>query len=262
MLVLYLDEFGHAGAWDPTDPRHRHHPLFGLAGIAIECAKARDLDRGYFRLKSAFYRREIEQAWLNQGKRAERFEPKQLKDRRDLRFAKEVLHLVGNLGACVVAHGRAKPVGAKDHSEMALYNSVMQGSLRRFDGVIAAAGAASGIIIADRRSEASDTALLASAQSYLFSRNGVRRVAETPLLVRSDWHHGVQAADTVGRVVAAVHRYRADGDQAFLGFEQRFGPLLDSLTVGTGSMRDSVYVGRRRRSRLPPGATPPAQGPT
>jgi hypothetical protein len=86
MVLLYLDEFGHAGAWNPTDPRHRHHPLFGLGGIVLECRKARDFDRWYFRLKTTYYAPEIERAWREEGKRAERFEPKQLSDRRDFRF--------------------------------------------------------------------------------------------------------------------------------------------------------------------------------
>lgn len=247
MLLLYLDEFGHAGAWDPADPKHRHHPLFGLGGIAIQCAKARDLDRTYFRLKTGFYKYEIEQAWRRDGKRAERFEPKQMDCRRDIRFAREVLYAVSNLGGAIVAHGVAKPVGVRNHKPVAFYNSIMQGVLRSFDGVIRAMAAESGIIIADRRSEASDTDLLGSAQSYLFSHQfELRRVAETPLLVRSDWHHGVQAADTVGRVLGGLFRYRAAGEQEFRCYEQRFGSIVDHMTVTIGRRLGidlkSVYV--------------------
>lgn len=249
MLLLYLDEFGHAGAWDPADPRHRHHPLFGLGGAAIECAKAREFDRAYFRLKTTYYEREIERAWRSEGKRAERFEPKQMYDRRDFRFASELLRCISGLGGCIVAHGMAKPVGSKSHNEVAFYNSIMQGILRTFDAVITSRGAASGIIVADRRSESTDTNLLASAQSYLYSHSHEsRRVAETPLLVRSDWHHGVQAADTVGRVLGGLFRYRAAGDRKYVDYEHRFGKLVDSLSLTIanrmGIRMTSVYVRR------------------
>jgi hypothetical protein len=259
MLILYLDEFGHAGAWDPSDHRHCHHPLFGLGGIAVECARARDLDRGYFRLKERYYKHEDASAWKDRGKRAERFEPKQLRDRRDRRFATEVLYLVRELRGCIVAYGCAKVIGIRRHDETALYNKTMQGALRNFDGVIAASGAATGIIVADRRSEPSDMLLLASAQSYLYSKPTVRRVAETPFLVRSDWHHGVQAADTIGRVLAAVHRYRADGDLTYQPLERTFGPLLDTLTMPIGRFRESVFIRRRQKLLAPSAVTAPTR---
>ncbi|HZZ86224.1 MAG TPA: DUF3800 domain-containing protein [Anaeromyxobacteraceae bacterium] len=254
MLILYLDEFGHAGAWDPSDPAHRHHPLFGLAGIVVECAKARDLDRGYLHLKRSYYRYEIERTWRGQGKREERFEPKQLSSRRDRRFAIGVLQLVRRLGGRLIVHGLAKRIGVRTHDERALYHSVMQGALRAFDAVIEASGAASGIVIADRRSETADTALLESAQSYLFSnQHRVGRVAETPLLVRSDWPHGVQAADTVGRVVASVHRYRTLGEPSHAAADREFGDWLDALSADIAGKLSSVYVRKPTRGLGPDG---------
>ena len=67
MFILYADEFGHDGIWDPADPQHRHHPLFGLAGAAVPGDRCRDFDRGYLRLKESYYKFEIARATVVKG---------------------------------------------------------------------------------------------------------------------------------------------------------------------------------------------------
>lgn len=248
MYLLYLDEFGHDGLWNPNDPAHAHHPNFGLAGIAVSGARVRELDRGYLALKLQYFKFEIERDWRAKNQRPERFEPKQLKNRRDLRFAADVLGLVKKLDAYVFVQGIAKPVGpVKDGNTDALYGSLAQRMLQGFERFLrnkAGHKLGCGMIVMDRRDEARDLKLLASAQSHLFSATGrlsYERIVETPLLVRSDWYHGVQAADTVARVAGCIYRYRETQDPKLQKFAGRLQPLLTEV-AWTHDRFSSIHV--------------------
>jgi Protein of unknown function (DUF3800) len=234
MFLLYADEFGHDGIWDPLDPRHNHHPLFGLAGFVIPVQKWRDLDRGYLQIKRNFYAHEIirEEA---KGTRPERYEAKELSDRRDIRFTNAAISLLHSLGAHTFIQGNKKPIGGPHHSD-ALYGSITQRLMDSFETYMRnrASKKSKGMIVLDRRAEQRDVQLLFSAQSYLFSAKNLpgsfERLIETPLLVRSEWHHGIQAADTLARAIGKIYRYRLCGEQAYKKFQDKLGTQLDTLT--------------------------------
>ena len=252
MYILYLDEFGHAGAWAPGNPRHNHHPLFGLAGFAIDGNNWKDLDRGFLRLKANFYRNEIRRKQLLEGLRPERYEPKKLRSRRDKRFASELLDLVARCNGKVFAYGRGKRVGLAGHSEEGLYTTTVQGALRQFEKYLrntAGRNVGKGVIVMDRRQEVQNQYVLASAQSYLFARPGAAppfdRLTEIPLLVPSEYYHGIQAADMIGRVVAAVYRYRLAGQHNYSWADRQFGARLDACNANYGAWR-SVYLWQER----------------
>lgn len=248
MYLLYLDEFGHPGPYVPTDKRYQHHPLFGFAGFAIPGDRWRDFDRSYLRLKCRLYKKEIARAQVLQGIRAERFEPKQLKDRRDVRFVSLVMDLVGKNNGCVFAHGCLKKSTPKTHSYEGLYNSLMQAVLRSFEKYLrdkAGKGLGRGVVIMDRRHEAQNGRVLASAQSHLFSDPVFRqpdvRIVEIPLLVPSEWHHGVQAADGIGRAIGAIYWYRRMNNVRFKKYDRDLGPTVRAHTHTIGGWH-SVHV--------------------
>lgn len=249
VYLLYLDEFGHAGRWQPGNPRHSHHPLFGLAGVAIDGERWHDLDRGFLRLKYLYFAREIRTEQVRHGLRAERYEAKDLRpgNRRDLRFARDLLFLLQHLGATVFAYGQAKPAGVP-HSEEALYTSTVQGAMKQFEKFLrnrAGKKVGRGVIVLDRRNETKNAIVMGSAQSYLFSsvvQTPFERLIETPLLVPSEWYHGVQAADMVCRIIAALYRFRAAKQASFQWAENSLGTLVDTLTARVGIDWASVYV--------------------
>jgi hypothetical protein len=250
VFLLYLDEFGHPGPYDPSDTRHRHHPLFGFAGVAIEATSWRDLDRSFLRLKLRYYAEEIRKAQIVAGIRPERWEPKQLRSRRDRRFAADVLGLVRSCRGTLFAYGCVKRASPRAHGAHALYNSQVQGALEtyeRFLRSIADRQRGQGVAIVDRRSESQNQLVLESAQSHLFANPYMRqadaRVIETPLLVATEWYHGVQLADVVGGVVGAAFRARALGDASFAWAEQQFGRRIDSLSF-TEAGWSTVFVRR------------------
>jgi hypothetical protein len=86
----------------------------------------------------------------------------------------------------------------------------------------------------DQRDPVKDVKLLSSLQSQLFSIEfDVRRIAETPLLVPSEWYHGVQAADTIARVAGAVFRTRyGPADK----HARKAADRLDTLLTDSGEM--------------------------
>lgn len=252
MILMYADEFGHDGVYDPADPNRRHHPLFGLAGFVLRAHRWRDLDRRYLRLKQAFYAREIQRQALATGLRAERFEPKdlQLNNRRDVRFTHHVFDALMNVQAVVFAYGLRKPVAAP-HNSPALYGNTTQGLMRALEKFVRATAGhheRRAMLVIDRRQERRDVEVLASAQSYLFSaadvHGGFQRVIESPLLVRSEWHHGIQVADNICRVIGRVFAYRTDpaGQAAWQPFDTEFGHRIDGLTHHIAPKWQSVWV--------------------
>lgn len=241
MYILYLDEFGHPGPYVPTDKRFQHHPLFGFAGFVIPGDKWRDFDRSYFRLKRRLYKREIARAQVLHGTRAERFEPKRLKDRRDIRFISLVMALIGKSNGCIFARGCVKKSTPKSHSYDGLYNGLMQVTLRAFEKYLrdkAGKARGRGIVIMDRRHESQNVRVLASAQSYLFSdlmfRQPDVRVTEIPLLVPSEWHHGVQAADGIGRAIGSIYWHRRMKNGHFKKYDVSLGPIVRAHTHTIG----------------------------
>lgn len=249
MFLLYLDEFGHAGAWDPSDPRHAHHPLFGLAGLAVDGARWRDVDRGYLRLKEQFYAAEIERKRTLEGLRAERYEPKRMRSRRDRRFAVAVLEMIRDAGGTLFAYGCVKHQPPSEHSEPALYHSCVRGALLQFEKFLRQKGRhyGRGIVILDRRNEDQNEKVLSGAQGVLFSHPHLRgpntRILETPLLIPSEWYHGAQAADTVGRAIGALYRWRVLKEPKFSWAEEAVGGLIDSLAYNI-SPWSTVFVRR------------------
>jgi hypothetical protein len=239
MYILYLDEFGHAGIWDPGDPKHQHHPLFGLGGVCLEASQIKSFDRGFLRLKASFYQNEIRQVHAATGLRKERFEPKRLRSRRDRRFAKSVLGLVENLNGTVFARGVVKPVGNAAHNERALYTTTMQGLMQQYERFLRQAAGrvrGRGIIVLDERAASQDEILLASAQSFLYSAVApFDRLVEAPLLVPSEWYHGVQAADSICRVIAALFRFRCANAANFAWAQNDFGAQVDRLNRPIGN---------------------------
>lgn len=249
MYLLYLDEFGHPGPYIPSDRRYRHHPLFGFAGFVVEGSRWRDFDRSFLRLKGTYYANEIETARTLGGIRPERYEPKKLRSRRDIRFVADVMGLVGRCGGCVFAYGCVKHGSdPSKHSYTGLYNSHVQGALRQFEKFLrdsAGRTRGRGVVIMDRRTETQNERVLESAQSHLFSspvfRRGDVRVIETPLLVPSEWYHGVQAADVIGRAVARIYWHRKLGNPKLERYDDRLGPVLKAHTHSIGGWH-SVYV--------------------
>ena len=216
MYLLFLDEFGHEGAYDEgAGSRHMHHPLFGLAGCCVPGQHLRNLDRGFLRLKQRYFAPELAQA-AQRGQRAEQWECKSLRigDRTHAGFARDVLSLIGQAQGWVQAIGRVKHAGVLDHDSRALYTTVVQESMWVFEQALRKAAAVpdgTGVIIMDRRSEGKDNNVLASSKSYYFcppAGRAFERLVEGPMLVPSEYYHGVQVADVVARVVGSVYRWR------------------------------------------------------
>ncbi len=74
-------------------------------------------------------------------------------------------------------------------------------------------------MVADRRSEAKDPTVIASAQSHLFSNSNAglpafTQIIESSLVVDSKYCHGVQVAEIVCGILGGLFRRRRDGRNA------------------------------------------------
>lgn len=245
MYILYLDEFGHPGPYDPADPSAGHHPLFGFAGFAIPSDEVRGFDRSFLRRKQSFYSKEIGDS----DDRSERYEPKRITGRRDMRFAQEVVYRISEWGGFLFATGCQKTTRTpQEHSRKGLYTSTVQASLRSFERYLRDGpdeGVARGMVIMDRRQQRANLRVLEAAQTHLFSHEYFRRenvgISETPVLVHSHWYHGIQAAHVIGQLVGKIYWYRRLGESRFKKFEDHLGGVLDSAAQHMGGW-SSIYI--------------------
>jgi len=108
-----------------------------------------------------------------------------------------------------------------------------------------------GSIIMDRRNDALNSVVLGAAQSFIFGRamdnygRPLDRIVEAPLLVPSEWYHGIQMADMIGRAMSAVNLHRLGLQRGLAKFEAILGPKLDAFaytkeTWGTVYLKTSV----------------------
>ncbi len=254
MHLLYLDEFGHNGVFDPALPNHQHSPIFGLGGVFVQDAAWRELDRGYLRLKLAFFRNEI----ANSGERPERWEfkgttistPSKQKNRRNHRFALAVLGLLKRLDCLVIAKGKVKRHGLS-HDPVAVYTSTMQGVMRSMETCLRNLPGGKqgvGLMVADQRTESKNLTVIASAQSHLFSNTDAglpafTQIIESPLVVDSKYYHGVQVADIVCGILGGLFRWRRAQTYSanYQAIENRYGTYIDRLTHTRGHWK-SVWV--------------------
>jgi hypothetical protein len=99
--------------------------------------------------------------------------------------------------------------------------------------------------VMDRRTEAQNRRVLESAQSLLFSDPTFRqphvRMVETPLLVPSEWYHGVQAAQMIGQAVGKVYWHQRIGTVKYRRFDNKLGWVLRQHTHSIENWR-SVYI--------------------
>jgi hypothetical protein len=248
MYLLYLDEFGHEGVYDPADPRKQSSPIFGLGGVLVSDEKWKALDRGYLDLKRYFFANEIR----NCGDRPERWEfkgntlstPSKQSNRRNQRFGIAVLDLLKRCDCTIVGKGFVKRVGTS-HDAIATYTSIVQGIMRSAEKIMRQkAGRQKGVclMVMDRRNEENDRLVVESAQSHLFS-NGFQRILESPLVVDSQHYHGVQAADIVCGILGGLLRWRKTPriSSGYSEIEPRYGNRVDTLTMSIDYWR-SIWI--------------------
>jgi hypothetical protein len=115
----------------------------------------------------------------------------------------------------------------------------MQGLMQQYERFLRQAAGrvrGRGIIVLDERAASQDEILLASAQSFLYSAVApFDRLVEAPLLVPSEWYHGVQAADSICRVIAALFRFRCANAANFAWAQNDFGAQVDRLNRPIGN---------------------------
>lgn len=92
----------------------------------------------------------------------------------------------------------------------------------------------------DQRNARLNDVVLASCQSFLFSRD-IERIVETPLLVPSEWYHGVQCADSIGRIISAVFRWRYLEEEKYQIAAEMLGETVDGLAAVYGEW-SSVWI--------------------
>ena len=136
------------------------------------------------------------------------------------------------------------------HRDHAIYIGCVQNSMLNFEKYLkdrAGRKTGQGLIIMDRRNDALNSIVLGAAQSFIFGRaldefgRPIDRIVEAPLLVPSEWYHGIQMADMIGRTMAAVHLHRLGLQRGLAKIEAILGPKLDAFAYIKETWR-TVYL--------------------
>lgn len=160
------------------------------------------------------------------------------------KFATRLLRQLSDHGCFLFAAVQVKPPNYAAHDRTALYGSLTQAILKGYDRFLEKNGdqASTGTVVMDERERNLNCSLLASAQSYLFSK-GLLNITDTPYLVDSRWYPGVQIADNVNGVLHSLFRTRFGGaaGAAYESAEALFGSDVDALNWVDGDWT-SIYV--------------------
>ena len=170
--------------------------------------------------------------------------PSKQQNRRNQQFAFRVLDLLKQLDCTIVGKGKVKTVGSGIDSD-ALYTSIVQGVMQTLEKslkIMSSKREGTGLMVIDRRGESWDKQVIASAQSFLFSKLNSQgfpmfeRIVESPLVVDSEYYHGVQVADIVCGLLGGVFRWRRCPaiSQKYQSIDRRYGTKIDALTRKIG----------------------------
>ncbi len=205
--IFYIDESGTKGSHvNPVHPSKT--PIFTLTGLAIPLDYWRALDRQYLILKTKFFKTEMQKSplrrehWEVKGQQLCRAANKN--NRRNEKYINALFKLIslyeGKLFACTTIKNLSKPI-----NPTSLYTKSLQVLLERFNYFIEENKSLdSGIMIADRSSNAFDKQVAKSHMSYVFGHGTgkeLTNMVEAPLFADSELSAGLQIVDNISSLV-------------------------------------------------------------
>lgn len=256
--ALYVDESGSPERLDLPVAKGQT-PVFTLAGVALPLDRWRDYDRDYLRLKTQFFRKEIDQSskthhtWEVKGNYL--FAPRNAGSDRNSVFSHRVLDLIQHYNGAIIAVSFIKD-HKRNTSAKSLYTKGLQILSERFD-IFLRENNSRGIMIVDSRmahmnpGQGVDYTVAQSYLSFVFGNEEgqqLKRLSEAPLFADSAITAGIQIADIVAALVYAnnyqlkISPEGGDPSQGILDYRhvRRFWPRLNE----TQFQSEKEYQGR------------------
>jgi len=258
MYISYLDEFGHIGPYVARDdPRFKTHPVFGIGGVVLPMAKARELAMFFFKLKCSLLAFEIERdqvhpaRWEKKGSAL--LTTQNVTKYPEVRRAiNRILNWLERNDGHVFYVGYEKQRGTAGDSPESLYHRSLIQSVRRLGGTIAPSQY---MIVLDEQGKIFREKAVAAAAGFMFTNRAGHSLLEPPLQVESHLYQTVQCADWICALLGRLSAYRTD--PAFAEFEwaeRYFGARIDAIAT-----TNSAILGNRATQLQP--MLPTLEGP-
>jgi hypothetical protein len=234
MHIVYLDEFGHIGAYVArTDERYKTHPVFGLGGFSLPVEKVRGFGSFFQNLKNELLAWEIAQSGTHPGRWEKKGSSLLTTTNIDTypevgKAIKRILRRIKTDGGSVFYYGQVKPLGQTSETSRQRYDHVMIQSIKRLHRLPTDRF----MIILDEVDTASRLDALASASGFMFGSRDGRKLVEPPMQVESHLYATVQCADWICALLGRITSYAVDDGFAEMGWASRmFGRNLAEVTM-------------------------------
>ncbi|MEO5623466.1 MAG: DUF3800 domain-containing protein [Dokdonella sp.] len=262
LYIVYLDEFGHIGPYvSATDPRHKTHPAFGLAGFVLPAEKVRNFSTFFFQLKNNLLEFELKKSqthpsrWEKKG--SSLYTKKNVENYPGLRTAtNRILNRIKVDGGFVIYVGIEKHVSPDESNAKGLYKQVMHELIKRVDEECQQQKCKF-MIMFDQQDDMQSSGknvgirheVVRGAAISMYGPDGCKTLIEPPVQAESHLYQTLQCADWLCGLVGRLERYNLEPHEfsAYKIFETYFGARLKQV-----SRRSSI------RKKPVASAAPPA----
>lgn len=248
--VVYLDEFGHIGPYvSANDPKHKTHPIFGLAGIALPVDKVRRFSSFFYQLKNNLLDLEIKRdgvhpsVWEKKGSSLyTEVNVRKYKALRDATF--RLFNRIRQDGGFVIYVGIEKHLPPEQANAKGLYKKVMHEMIKRLDEEFQQRNAKF-MMLLDQQDDMQSSGqnigirgeIVKGAAISMFGEDGRKTLIEPPVQAESHLYQTLQCADWICGLVGRLERFHCEPEvvPTYDIFEKYFRQRLKQV-----SLRSSV----------------------
>lgn len=235
MWLVFLDEFGHDGAYVSRDhPRFNQSPVFGLGGLALREHSAIDfaLDFGRLKANTLGWPYRYREAKGRTIFKAGAFDDSLGSSRRHhtANVANRFLSLVRKHEGHVLYRGIVKASDIADHSASKVHMACLR---RVFATVNSYCGESESYFLMSFDRHETHLKKMQFISGAHRDSDGKVRIADYPHDLESRYHNSIQAADWVCALLGRVWAYRVDavGWASHKPYDDRFSNLLTQVTL-------------------------------
>jgi hypothetical protein len=249
--VVYLDEFGHIGAFKSRlDSKYKESPVFGLGGFLLPADKVRAFSSWFYQLKCHLLAWEIQQAqipafrWEKKGSAL--YTTKNIEKYSELRKATfRLLNRIEKDGGKIFYIGLEKTHSPETNDPKSLYTFILREAIKRLDQFCESQNA-SFLLILDHQDAGTDfrEQIVAQASLQMFGEQRCPTMLEPPVQAESYLFQTLQCADWICGLVGRVASFEVQPVQYpdFDWTQKYFVTRLKRVSIRSGIRRRELEV--------------------
>lgn len=240
MLIAYIDEFGHDGAFiDPKHPKFHQHPAFGYSGFIIPASASRDLGAIFKRERNLLFKTQVESSpnpnqWEKKGN--EYFSTGSIQKFPEyVRVFRSLIFQLRRLDGRLFYYGDEKLCGTSKQTGRDMKMNRTDALRETINRICRHADKQNQdvLIIADSITDKTRIEISADMYSHVYSRTykypEMKRAIEVPLHVESRLNTSVQFADWISALISRSTHYQLVRDSEFGWASELFGNSVHGM---------------------------------